>query len=68
MNYEILKKEVNSISDPDLRARAYSRLQAQYHLDLAIRCLVMANTGKFPEPEVTNRLVSSVETLAAEFK
>ena len=68
MNYDIVKKEVNAISDPELRAKAYSRLQGQYHLDLAIRHLIMANTGKFPESEVANRLVSSIETMAAEFK
>ena len=68
MDYETEKAAINRISDPDVRAQAYCRLEAGRYLETSVRYLVMANTGKLPTPEVTSRLVSAIQTLAAEFR
>jgi len=68
MNYEAARTEVNKMTDPEVRNQAYSRIEAERYLEIALRHLVMANTGSFPTKEVTNRLICSIETLAAELK
>lgn len=67
MNHESLKKQNIIQKDESSRLREASRIEADYHLDLALRHLYMANHGRFPTQEVAARLNQSLQYLASDF-
>ena len=62
MDREKAREQLATITEDAARQAETFRIEADYHLRLAISNSYVAKHGKIPEKEVLNRLVSSFQT------
>jgi len=63
MDRETARKYLTSITDDEARVKETCRIEADYHLGIAIDHLIIAKTGRMPEKEVAWRLKEAIQHL-----
>jgi hypothetical protein len=64
--YQQRRQLLPLIEDPKAREESTGLLEADYHLGLGVSHILMAKTGKAPDPTVVNRLVHAIQVIGAD--